>query len=399
MTHVAVIGAGMAGTTAALSLADANIRVDLYDSGPEPLLGASAVNEGKIHLGYVYAMDASFRTAQRMLQGAAKFQDTLSRWTGRDVFDQHISRPFLYAVPKTTMLDYRSIKQHFHRVAQAVRDMPNPPLRADAQSPRELSAEEMAQTFDPKKCIGAFETDELAIDPLAIRDRLLPAVLSHPNIACRLSTEVTDIVAHGSGCRVHSNHDGAPTTDRFDQVINASWHQRLKLDATFGIRSERATIHRYKCGLRLRNRQVATTLPPVTFLVGEYGDTVSYGDASYVSWYPTGLLSQESDLSPKFDPRQISTDQKAHVTQTMLAGLRDLMPAIGPTLEDHAAEWSVVGGFISAWGETGISDAASELHARHDIGVHSHGCYHSVDTGKYTLGPGIGAEAAARIIG
>ena len=67
---VAVLGAGLAGCGIAVELADRGEHVLLFDRRQEPMQEASRWCEGKIHLGFVYANDQSFRTAQRMIDGA-----------------------------------------------------------------------------------------------------------------------------------------------------------------------------------------------------------------------------------------------------------------------------------------------------------------------------------------
>src|SRR5262249_40907606 len=47
--------------------------VDLYDERAEAMAGASGNNEGKIHLGLIYARDPSMQSAQTMIQGAVHF--------------------------------------------------------------------------------------------------------------------------------------------------------------------------------------------------------------------------------------------------------------------------------------------------------------------------------------
>jgi 2-polyprenyl-6-methoxyphenol hydroxylase-like FAD-dependent oxidoreductase len=61
---IAVLGAGLQGTCIALELARRGFDVDLLDQDLEPLNRASLRNEGKIHLGFVYAKDATLRTAR-----------------------------------------------------------------------------------------------------------------------------------------------------------------------------------------------------------------------------------------------------------------------------------------------------------------------------------------------
>ena len=43
--------------------------VDLYDELSQPIRAASYYNEGKVHLGLLYAKDPSLRTARLMLDG------------------------------------------------------------------------------------------------------------------------------------------------------------------------------------------------------------------------------------------------------------------------------------------------------------------------------------------
>lgn len=59
---------------------------------------------------------------------------------------------------------------------------------------------------------------------------------------------------------------------------------------------------------------------------------------------------------------------------------------------------TVSGGVITAWGETDISDPASELHRRYEIGVNSAEGHHSIDTGKYTMAPLFARICADRIL-
>ena len=83
----------------------------------------------------------------------------------------------------------------------------------------------------------------------------------------------------------------------------------------------------------------------------------------------------------------------------MNEGLRDLMPGASELLDPSAAAWEIAGGYITAWGASGIDDGGSELHQRYAVGVSSHGNYHTIDTGKMTLAPLFAAEACSRILG
>src|SRR3954469_8577093 len=67
--RIAVLGAGIMGASLALFLARRGFDVCLFVRESAPLAGASRWNEGKIHLGYVYAADASLKTAPSVIPG------------------------------------------------------------------------------------------------------------------------------------------------------------------------------------------------------------------------------------------------------------------------------------------------------------------------------------------
>ena len=73
---VAVIGGGIQGTLCALACSAAGWRVTLFERKPKLWQGASANNEGKIHLGFTYGLDKSGATQSRLaeLGGGSKMR-------------------------------------------------------------------------------------------------------------------------------------------------------------------------------------------------------------------------------------------------------------------------------------------------------------------------------------
>ena len=159
VTHVAVVGAGLTGVSTALILAESNFQIDLYEQKAGPLFGASGANEGKIHLGYVYAMDQSLKTARTMLRGAASFRPVLERWVSSTVFEKDISAPFIYAVPHSTMLNADLIRAHVLQVSQQAQQFGAQVMRAHDASIREFRSSELESLFNPEHISTAFETD------------------------------------------------------------------------------------------------------------------------------------------------------------------------------------------------------------------------------------------------
>ena len=82
---VAVLGAGILGSSVALFLARRGALVTLFDAKDRPFEGASRWNEGNIHLGYIYAADQTGSTARQLLPGALTFRSLAERLIGRSL--------------------------------------------------------------------------------------------------------------------------------------------------------------------------------------------------------------------------------------------------------------------------------------------------------------------------
>ena len=71
--HVGVLGGGLQGCCIALALAERGLEVTLFERNDTLLSRTAVANEGKIHLGYMYAGDSTLSTARTMMIGAFAF--------------------------------------------------------------------------------------------------------------------------------------------------------------------------------------------------------------------------------------------------------------------------------------------------------------------------------------
>src|SRR5260370_13476259 len=97
--QVGVLGGGRQGCCAAIELASRGMKVELFDLN-EALLSRTAIaNEGKIHLGYMYAADPTLLTARTMMRGALAFAPFFRRHLGGHAESTlQTSRPAAYVV-------------------------------------------------------------------------------------------------------------------------------------------------------------------------------------------------------------------------------------------------------------------------------------------------------------
>ena len=115
-----VIGAGVQGLTLALALAGRGIATLVLDRRSEPFRGASLRNEGKLHLGFVYALDDSGRTTSEMVEGALNFTPLLERWCGEIDWKANRSQRFAYAVMEDSLAAPSELESHYEAVSTAI---------------------------------------------------------------------------------------------------------------------------------------------------------------------------------------------------------------------------------------------------------------------------------------
>jgi hypothetical protein len=402
--RIAILGAGGVGTCAALELALRGYDVELFDEQAEPLTQASRNNEGKIHLGLVYAKDRSLETAKTMIQGAIHFTACLERWIDLASMDPLVSTPYYYAVHKDTMTDPVDLELHYGSCQRLFDEACSATGLSYLGRERRLmvekvSIEEMAGLVAPHQCLRLYRTNELAVDVRGIADRLSAAVRASPRIRFRSGASVLSVTRSGAEKLCVAFRDsGTEQRENYDHVANTLWHGRLEVDSTYGLTPERGWIYRYKLGGWINLPMDGAAIPTVTFVLGPFGDIVNLGRRGlYFSWYPAGMVATSQAVKPPDWDRQIPESRRRAILRDSYAAVRSLCPAL------HSVEYSddtveAAGGVIFAWGATDIDHHRSRLHTRHEIGIRSAGNYHTVNTGKYAMVPYLGYKIAERIL-
>jgi hypothetical protein len=395
---VAVLGGGLQGCCVAIELAMRGIRVTLFEGNSTLLAGAATASEGKIHLGYTYASDRSLTTARTLLRGALSFGPLVQRYLDSDV-PLAASEPFVYAVHRDSQVkveDFATYLDATHSLVAAAAGRDSYFGIDLKPAPKRLTQAELESRFDPAYVTAAFDTSEIAIDTVAMAMSIRRRIAEESRIEVRTGRKITAVENNGTRLRVHStgiDSDDADS-DTFSSVVNALWDGRLAVDATRGVYPGRKWIHRFKHGIRFRLIDTAT-LSSVTIVLGPFGDLVAYGDGSYyLSWYPACMTDHSVALAPPAWRAEPDDPYRSRIVTTSFAAMGSIVPKLARVRPQNIA---VKGGVIVAWGSTDIDDHASELHRRYEIGVHSYGSYHSIDSGKLTMAPHFAKICADRI--
>jgi 2-polyprenyl-6-methoxyphenol hydroxylase-like FAD-dependent oxidoreductase len=400
---VGVLGGGLQGCCVALALADRGAKVFLFDRNDALLSRAAVANEGKIHLGYMYAGDSTLSTARTMMTGALCFAPFLERYLGRPAHSFSVSIPATYVVHRDSQRsadDVCAYLKTVHGLINEAADGRNQvyfgrDLRAAL---RPWSVAEKEAEFDPAIVLACFSTPEIAINPSALAQTLRECVAAHPLIEVFCGRTIVRAAEERNGIQVLSNGRDGPRRDSFDHVVNALWDGRLALNETLGFRAGRPWLHRLKYGVNFRLPANLRPPPSVTFVLGPFGEVVSYKDGlTYLTWYSECMQAISTDLTPPDWATYPPEPLRSRIIGGTFRALSGIVTSLRKLNAESLPEAGVKGGAITAWGKTDIYDPASELHRRYEIGVTSKGCFHSIDPGKLTMAPYFAEICAERI--
>jgi glycine/D-amino acid oxidase-like deaminating enzyme len=401
--RVGVLGGGLQGCCVALALAERAVKVTLFDKNDALLSRAAVANEGKIHLGYMYAGDPTFSTAKTMMAGALAFAPFLERFLGQAAQPFSVSVPATYVVHRDSQRSSEAVCAYLNTVHALINEAAEGRNQAYfgkdlCAALRPWSTAEKEAEFDPTIALAAFSTPEIAINPVALARTLRECIAAHPLIEVHCGTTIVGAEAERDGIRVLGEGRDGPSRDRFDHVVNALWDGRLGLNEALGFRANRSWLHRLKYGVSFRLPSDVKPPPTTTFVLGPFGEVVTYGDGLiYLTWYPECLQGISTDVTPPDWATYPSEPLRSRILTGTLRALSAIMPSLRNLDEESLPEACVKGGLIVAWGKTDIYDPESELHCRSEIGVTSAGRYHSVDPGKLTMVPFFAGVCAERI--
>lgn len=402
---VTVLGAGLAGASVALELASRGVPVILLERDPQAFGRASLRNEGKIHLGLIYANDASLATATLQLRGALQFSRLLRRWLGGAADSLRPSRPFHYVVATDSLLQPEQLDAHYASVQRLYDEMrrQQPELDYLGNRPAQLYArvdpDSLRRHLAVDRLAAVFRTAELAVDTAQLALLFRRAIQHHPRIDFRPGHRVQSVAPSGTGYRVAGDGTAGPWHIDTRQVVNCLWEERRRIDQSAGLEPDAGWVHRLKYRVIARLPPALRDGPSVTMVLGPYGDVVVRDDGTaYFSWYPVGLRGWTHELVPPADWDAACRGDVPHDTAVSLA--RDMLTAIDAWYPGAALSQPLIvdAGAIVGYGKTDVNDPLSALHDRSRVGVDSAAGYLSVDPGKLTTAPLFGHEAAERVL-
>ena len=398
--RIAILGAGIMGSSLALFLARKGADVTLFDKATEPFSGASRWNEGKIHLGYIYSADPSLNTAEHVIPGGLKFRPLVEELLQTSIESVVTSHNDIYLCHRDSVVNPDAMESYMQQVTQKLythSDMAQYLGDSLNGQLKRLSKNELAELSGSPDIIAGFSVPEYSVETKWIADRFVEAINAEKRIELHMSTRIESVTSpEDNRTGPWDIHTSTGIFESYDYVVNALWEGRMAIDQTVGLQTSDVWSNRYRQSLFIHTSKPVHT-PCVVIATGPFGDIKNYNDRDfYLSWYPDGLCVDNSDISP---PELDSLNMPDH--DSLSNAIFDHLQAYLPWVErirENAEHIRVGGGWVFAAGRGQLSNPSSSLHKRSDYGIFRKGSYISVDTGKYSTAPLLAKSLADSLI-
>jgi len=396
---IAILGAGVLGSCSALCLASSGFQVVLFDQEAQSMSGASRWNEGKIHLGFLYAASGNLDTAKRILTGGLLFKPILERLLETSISELVTPVNDHYLLHRHSVVAPEAAQMYFKSVEKLVKEHPLAKFylaNLSTSTMRPLTTCEINEIANPELIRTGFSIPERSVETQAVANALVQRVQQDPRISCFFQQRITGLEnkqtgsGHGWTVMTKSNQFGP-----FRAVVNALWQGRPIIDKLTTGYCDRYTHHRYRVSAFIRVTQPLNH-PSAVISAGPFGDVKNYGGNNfYVSWYPAGLLLESDQIEPPAAP-QLSSLTRQVIAEKIRNGLSPILSYVDEIFKT-AKDVRIEGGWVYAQGKGRLDDPDSSLHQRSLIGLSQQGSYFTVDTGKYSMAPYLAEEVARRV--
>jgi glycine/D-amino acid oxidase-like deaminating enzyme len=373
----------MLGSSLAVLLARHGARVTLFDAAERPMSRAGRWNEGKIHLGYIYAADRTLNTARKLIPGGQLFKPIVESIIESQIEGHLTCGEEFYLTHTDSVVDPATMLGYLNAVWEL-----NGEMSKKATKPTRLTQSELGQISDNPKLVAGFRIPEQSVNTSWIADRITARLTADNAIEIKCDCIVKSA---GKGARGWSVVTRDGNFNGFDVVVNALWEGKSAVDEATGYGSGERLSYRYRASIFMKVAH--SGLGNVVITTGPFGDTKNYEDGSvYLSWYPAGLLLDCRQAHAPATP-VIDGIHEIDIRSRTIDALSGFFPAVA-NLPVAASEMAVRGGWVVAHGGGLLSDLSSQLHRRDEFGVSRYGSYYSVDVGKYSVAPWLASQLA-----
>ncbi len=388
---VGILGGGMQGSCMALLFRKKGYEVTILEQADDLMSRASFNQEGKIHMGFIYAHDTSMNTGHKLMRDCLHFASCLEELLDEKInWNQIKSDKFMYLVPKDSITDAMEIKRYFGKLQSEYEKIMRsyPHLSYLGERPEKIYESVPLPGFaEASQFANSFQTEEVAVSQNILRERVRKKLTGQQIKIC-LNTKVL-------GCKKLSACAYEVNTTKgdhsFDYVVNCLWENQAMLDAQLGVNQKTNINLRLKFGLVSSHIDALDTLPSFSMITGAYGDFVNFTNTidrqMYFSWYP---VSRYGMLVNQAIPQEWNNICNGIIPEELYSSqIKDQLKAYQNLFktEFNFNSPKLIPGIIVAKGLADIDDDQTELHTRDEDPVFYSEGYFSISTGKFTSIP------------
>jgi len=388
---VGILGGGMQGCCMALLFKKLGFKVTIIDQAQSLISRASSNQEGKIHMGFIYANDNSCKTGFKLLNDCLHFTFCLE-----DLIDSTVqwetlkSKKFIYLVPHDSICSVDHLKHYFSKLQEKYESILNsePHLSYLGQTPEIISYSIPVPNYiDTSNFQYCFQTEEVSVSQAILREIMLNK-LAKKEINVILNTKVIGIRKQAA---YHYQVTTSNGDQSFDFLVNCLWENQHILDGHLGMNQKPGTNLRLKFGITSSYIHECADIPSISMVTGLYGDFVNFPNADdpkmYFSWYPVSRHGMVVDQAIPQEWDQIckgicANQLYQYQIDNQLTAYQKLF-----SKDFNFIEPKLIPGIIVARGSKDIDDQQSELHQRSENPVFYSEGYFSISTGKFTSIP------------
>ena len=392
MKKALVLGGGIQGCCIALMLRKHDYDVKIIDKSNDIFNRASLNQEGKVHMGFNWGMDASLKTGKKLLLDSLHFAPYLEYLLGKKVnWEKLKSTKFNYLVAKDSLLSADEIESYY-KTLQTIycQYLEDEKLTYLGKRPKTIFKKISLPTqVNPDFFQACFSTEEVSLRPENFKE-IIKEKIQTENISLCLNQCVTNSKRTPQGFMVETNlENGDVGQFESNLVFNCLWEGKMILDKQMGLPVEKGINLRFKSAIITKSHVPLNGLNSFTIIQGPYGDFVQYpqSNETYYCWYPSSLKGMVVDQSiPTSWEEACDGKIPQTVRQKLVNENFKHFQRLIPTLSDFQV-LSIIGGVIMGRGHQDIHHADSQLHERNEFPITHKDGYYSINTGKFSSAP------------
>jgi len=307
----------------------------------------------------------------------------------------------IYLCHRQSVVRPDAMAAYFHQVAHLIHQHPDARRYfVDVSSCQigRLNNQELSAITDSPEIVAGFRIPERSVSTNWVADRLTDALDSEVGIEKCMGTHISAVrpIVVGEVDGPWLVESGQERFGPYDYVVNALWEGRLAIDLKAGLKPLGPWSNRYRLSLFIHTDK-PVDMPSAIIATGPFGDIKNYNLRDfYLSWYPSGLMVDSSEILPP-SPPTLDETQRSAIEDTVLRQLEDLLPGVA-RIREQIKSIDLRGGWVFATGQGELSNPNSTLHRRSEFGVTRLGAYLSVDTGKYSTAPSMALDIVNSLI-